>query len=190
MDERHRDRSFADGRRDALDVAAAHVADGEDAGQAGLEQVRRAGERPSRRREIVRVRSGPVLMKPFASSATQPSSQCVFGTAPVITKTCLMSCGLDRAGLVVPPAHAARGVRRLRARRSRSACAARLSGSPRCGESDSATSISASPRERTSMWTRSAVCARNTAAWPAELPPPTTMTSSPPHSCASMNVAP
>src|SRR2546430_7122700 len=48
---------------------------------------------------------------------------------------------------------------------------------------------SASPSERTTMWTRLAVCARNTAAWPAELPPPTTTTSSPPHSCASMNVA-
>jgi hypothetical protein len=30
---------------------------------------------------------------------------------------------------------------------------------------------------------------RNTAAWPAELPPPTTITSSPPQSCASIAVA-
>ena len=37
-------------------------------------------------------RSGPVLMKPLASSATQPSSQRVFGSAPVMTNTWLMLC--------------------------------------------------------------------------------------------------
>ena len=35
--------------------------------------------------------------------------------------------------------------------------------------------VSASPSDRTSMCTRLAVCARNTAACPAELPPPTTI---------------
>jgi hypothetical protein len=46
------------------------------------------------------------------------------------------------------------------------------------------------PAARTTMWTFWAVPARKTAAWPAELPPPTTITSSPPHSCASTKVAP
>src|SRR5262249_11751366 len=50
--------------------------------------------------------------------------------------------------------------------------------------------VSASPSARTSICTRLAVCARNTAACPAELPPPTTTTSSSRHSCASMNGAP
>jgi len=36
-------------------------------------------------------RSGPVLIKFFPSSATQPLSQRVAGTAPVMRKTCLMS---------------------------------------------------------------------------------------------------
>src|SRR6185369_3811177 len=50
--------------------------------------------------------------------------------------------------------------------------------------------VSASPSFRTRMWTRRVVCARNTAACPAELPPPTTTTSSPRQSCASIAVAP
>ena len=44
----------------------------------------------------------------------------------------------------------------------------------------------ASPAERTNMCTREAVCERKTAACPAEFPPPTTATSSFPHSCDSM----
>jgi hypothetical protein len=40
------------------------------------------------------------------------------------------------------------------------------------------------------MCTRLAVCARKTAACPAELPPPTTTTSSPKQSWASIGVAP
>jgi len=50
--------------------------------------------------------------------------------------------------------------------------------------------VAASPRERMSTYTFRAVCARKTAAWPAELPPPTTITSSPRQSCDSMKVAP
>ena len=59
VDERDGDRSFADGRRDALDVAAAHVADREDAGQAGLEQIRRRGPAASSPRRD-RPATGPV----------------------------------------------------------------------------------------------------------------------------------
>jgi hypothetical protein len=36
MNKRHRDRSFADGRGDALDIAAAHIADGKDTRTARL----------------------------------------------------------------------------------------------------------------------------------------------------------
>ena len=92
MDERDRDGALADRGGDALDVAAANVADGEDAGQAGFEQIRRRAA--AARRRAARSsgeRSGPVLMNPLASSATQPSSQPVFGTAPVIMNTCRMS---------------------------------------------------------------------------------------------------
>src|SRR5689334_2228294 len=42
MDEGDGNRPFADRRRHALETAAAHVADGEDAGQAGFEKTRRA----------------------------------------------------------------------------------------------------------------------------------------------------
>lgn len=49
--------------------------------------------------------------------------------------------------------------------------------------------LSAKPGPRTRTWTRLAVCARNTAACLAELPPPTTATSSPRQACASMWVA-
>jgi hypothetical protein len=50
--------------------------------------------------------------------------------------------------------------------------------------------VSAKPADLTSMCTRFVVSAKNTAAWPAEFPPPTTITSSPLHTCASTNVAP
>ena len=53
VDERDRNRAFADGRRDALDVAAPHVSDGEDAGPAGFEQVRMSCQRPARFAELL-----------------------------------------------------------------------------------------------------------------------------------------
>jgi hypothetical protein len=43
MDERDGDRSFANRGRDALDVAAADIADRKDPGAAGLKQIRRIG---------------------------------------------------------------------------------------------------------------------------------------------------
>src|SRR5690348_12262626 len=46
MDHLDADRSFADRRGHALDVARANVADGEDTQHAGLEQVRATRERP------------------------------------------------------------------------------------------------------------------------------------------------
>ena len=60
VNERDRDRAFADRGRDALDVAAAHVADREDAGPARFEQIRRPRQRPSRPRQILgrEVRAG------------------------------------------------------------------------------------------------------------------------------------
>ena len=73
--EAHRDRALAHGRGDPLDVARAHVADREHPGTARLEQMRAPRRAASaRRRGPPSVRSGPVLMKPLPSSATQPSS--------------------------------------------------------------------------------------------------------------------
>src|SRR5262245_58938800 len=42
MDEGDGDRAFADRRRDAFDVSGAHVADREDAREAGFQEMRRA----------------------------------------------------------------------------------------------------------------------------------------------------
>src|SRR5438309_4629790 len=53
MHERNRNRSFANGRRDALDVTAPDVAGSEYAAQARFEQMRRPRERPASRREVV-----------------------------------------------------------------------------------------------------------------------------------------
>src|SRR5438552_1353070 len=60
MNERDRNRSFADSRGDSLDAARADVADGEDAGPARFEQQRRARERPAGGHEIVvrQIRTG------------------------------------------------------------------------------------------------------------------------------------
>src|SRR5262249_61546208 len=53
VDERDRARAFAHGGRHALHAAPADVAHREHAGQAGLEHVARAAERPARRGEVV-----------------------------------------------------------------------------------------------------------------------------------------
>ena len=54
MNEGDGNRSFADGRRDPLDVTAAHVSNRKDAGTAGFKQMRRSRQRPFRLYEIVR----------------------------------------------------------------------------------------------------------------------------------------
>src|SRR4029077_12760207 len=54
MNERDGDRSFADSGCDALDVAAAHVADREDAGTARFEEIRRPRQRPRGCRQLFR----------------------------------------------------------------------------------------------------------------------------------------
>ena len=180
VDEGDRDRALADRRRDALDVAAAHVADGEHAGQAGFEQVR--GARQTASRAAARSsgeRSGPVLMKPFASSATQPSSQPVLANRAGHDED-VTGCRASRARLtqLSRQRHALESGRRLRGRRSRCGCAARSPDCPRCGGSGSATSLSASPADADQhVHAPAPSAARNTAACPAELPPPTTMTS-------------
>src|SRR4051812_13510734 len=53
VNERDGDGTLADGRCDALHVAAAHVTNREHAGQAGLEEVRAARQRPTCRRQVV-----------------------------------------------------------------------------------------------------------------------------------------
>src|SRR4051794_2366099 len=63
--ERNRDRSLTYRRIDAFDAATAHVADREYAGKAGLEQMRRARQRPVRRGEIGRRQVGTGLDEPF-----------------------------------------------------------------------------------------------------------------------------
>src|SRR5438128_10299091 len=61
MDEGDRHRAFTPRRRDACDVASAHVADGEDSREAGFQQTRLARERPARGGESLRrqIRAGP-----------------------------------------------------------------------------------------------------------------------------------
>lgn len=65
MNERNRDRSFTDGRRYALDVAAPSVADGEHTRTRGFEEVRRPRERPLRLREIFSCQVGSSLDEPI-----------------------------------------------------------------------------------------------------------------------------
>src|SRR5574341_16487 len=58
MDESDGNRSLANGGGHALDAAAANIADGEHAGEAGFEKMRRTAERPSRRAEILAGKGG------------------------------------------------------------------------------------------------------------------------------------
>ena len=148
MDERDRDRSFAHRRCHALDVA--RRARRRPRTLPGRLVSSRCGGRVSGQCAAVRSsadRSGPVLMNPFASSATQPSSQRVFGIGAGHDEDVTDVVGLDR-----------RRSRLLR-QRTRSRCvvlpssaddlgvrvAARSQDCPRCGGSGSATCVSARP---------------------------------------------
>ena len=69
------------------------------------------------------VRSGPVLMNPFASSATQPRSHAVFGTAPIMMNTA-GRCRSRRGRRGCRAIARARAGRCLRARQSPFVCGA------------------------------------------------------------------
>ena len=84
MDELDRHRALADGRGDALDRAGAHVAGGEHAGPAGLQQERLPLGRPVRRTRPAPARSGRTPWRPARSPA---GSQSVRGTAPMKLKS-------------------------------------------------------------------------------------------------------
>ena len=164
-------------RADPLDRSGAHVADGEHARHARLE---RRGRAPSR----VRAAAAPVSTKPCASSATpQPSSQRGLGVGADEQEHVADRALVLDAGAASRQETAARPLRRLavQLRQLGVRRAARCSAWPRCGRSGSATCWRRGPGPRTSMWTLAACCARNTAAWPAELPPPTSTTSSAAH---------
>src|SRR5580692_8592688 len=66
MDQLDADRAFADRRCDALDAAGANVAHREDAWTIGLEEIRRAWQRPPRSREIVGAEVDPRLDESLA----------------------------------------------------------------------------------------------------------------------------
>ena len=127
--------------------------------------------------------SVPVLMKPLASSSTQPPSQLVLGTAPVMTKDVANIVGFGFTRSIVAPAHRARDDRFPSTPRFRCTSPDRQPDSLQSVELNNAT-CSPLNSPRTSMWTHLDVCARNVAAWPAEFPPPTTTTSSSRHNCA------
>ena len=65
MDHRNARRSFADGGGHAFQTAATHVADGEDARQAGFEEMRLASERPARGLELVGTQAPARTDEPF-----------------------------------------------------------------------------------------------------------------------------
>src|SRR6185436_12638744 len=54
VDKRDCNRSLADRRGHALEASSAHVADGEDSGETGLEEVRGSSQRPFRGRQVLR----------------------------------------------------------------------------------------------------------------------------------------
>ena len=79
MDESDRDRALAHRRRDALDIAAAHVADREHSGQTGFEKMRRPGERPTRGGQIVLRQIRPGLDESFGVERDAALEPCVLG---------------------------------------------------------------------------------------------------------------
>ena len=73
-------RPLADGRRDSLDRAGSHVAGGEHAGPAGLQQERIPAVGPAAVQPQGRSPSGRIPSRP---SRSRPGSQSVRGTAPM-----------------------------------------------------------------------------------------------------------
>ena len=183
MDRRDHLGALADRPADPLDRAGAHVADREHAGHGGF-QRRQAGRRSRQR--------APVTTKPALSTSTPQPLQPVGRRIGADEQEDVADRRLGLlAGRAVAPAHPleAAARRRRRARRSRSRSSVRCSASRRCARSDSATCSRRGPAPRTIMRTFAAWPDRNTAPWPAELPPPTRMTSSPAHSRASIGDA-
>jgi hypothetical protein len=88
MNELHGARALADRSGDALDRAAAHVADGEHAGMAGLQAQRRAVERPFGRAEVVGGEVGAGLDEAGTVEGQAIPNQSAFGLAPQNRKTC------------------------------------------------------------------------------------------------------
>ena len=185
----NRDRSFSDGRGDPLDVAGSHVADGEypRAGwfRADAGCVAGANARP----EVVALTGrAPVLHGSPASSQRDLTarSQAVLRRGAGDDEQGRRrdgACAQRRAARSsTATGTPARGARGLRARPTwvcvpqRDAAGSALDP-VEPGSATSAVGEVRPPRiERRAR--RRAVWARNTAAWPAELPPPTTMTSS------------
>ncbi len=190
MDHVDCDRTFTNSRGDALYVSGANVAYGKHARQAGLQQVGMALQCPTCLREII----GAEVIAGFDESpaiqgeaALQPSRvrNCTGHQEDVPDRAYLFfSC------LIVAPNARVPGQSLLRDRRAPSECAGQSPDCPQCAGSGTATSSAPRSRDLTRTWTLDAVWERNTAACPAELPPPTTITSSLTHNCASMKVAP
>ena len=118
----------------------------------------------------------PVTTKPALSSSTpQSASQAVAGSAPTNRKTlrmALVGLGAGRAGCASAPFKPRSGVP-LSATISLCGHAARCWASRRCGRSGSATWCAPGRRRAPASCTLAAWPDRKTAAWPAELPPPT-----------------
>ena len=164
--------ALADRAGDALDRSMAHVAGGEDARQARLEQERVAVEVPA---QLRRPDVGP----------GQDEAAVVAGDHPLQPRGARLLADEHEDGahgqVEVPVGR--RRTRRARGGRYRAA----LELGTACGTSTfSSASICSTryalmparrPSPRTSRWTRGAKRDRWTAAWPAELPPPMTPTS-------------
>ena len=174
MDQGDHRGAFADGAADALDRARAHVADREHAGHAGFQRRRGLGRKAAARR-VGPVSTKPCRRAPRRSLRASRSRARRRRTGTRCAPARSSSAPLRRSRQVTP----SRPLPARRAARVSSVCGMQLDVGawPRCGRSGSATCVAARPGPRTSMWTLAACCDRNTAAWPAELPPPTSATS-------------
>ena len=179
-------RALADGRGDALDRAGPHVPSGEHAGAAGLQQ-----ERLPRRGPVwgLSPAPGPSGQTPWRPSRSPAGSQSVRGTAPMKLNTAGVSTVRASPGLIVDDLDGSRGGRRRSSGGSSCCRATRCWPSVRSAGPGSWTCSCTDHRRGSAAAPCGHAAARKTAAWPAELPPPTTTTWDPRHSCASLGVA-
>jgi hypothetical protein len=190
MDELDGHGSFPDGARDPLDRSSADITGGEDPGQARLEEVRVAVESPAGCLPSSMV-ALPVGMKPPSSRLTSGGTHSVRGCWPMNTNRADRGRVSD-VGSPGPVVQVKVALARWPSPVMAVTCVWKRTstlGVPAIW-SIRYWLIDDSSVVRTRMSTRFAKRARYTAAWPAELPPPTTPTSRSRYRTASVTAAP
>src|SRR5436309_4529899 len=106
MDEGDRNGSLPNCRRNALDITAADIADGEHSGQTCFEQIRTPREGPMLRRQVVLRQIRPGLDEPVRIECDTPIEPTGVGYRAGHDEDMADVVSVKLARFVVPPLHA------------------------------------------------------------------------------------